>query len=127
VRTLRLRCTCGRNLADVTYSSLNPDWTRDKLVVTPRPGVKQQDYRPWEAANRGGWIGTPGRAAATPGRVENVDFDWHDRTYTWHCRCKAPSGKPTTHTRRHERISAKWVEHSPSDQSVVCLTVGLDL
>lgn len=79
---LRIACTCGRNLADVTWSEYDPDWTGNGLTVTPRPNVRQIDYRPWHEANQGGPIGSPGRTAATPGRIEGQDYDWHDRTYT---------------------------------------------
>jgi hypothetical protein len=99
---LRIVCPCGRNLADVTHNEHNPDWTRDKLLVTPRPNVDQSDYRPWHAANQGGPIGSEGRAQATPGRVEGRDFDWYDRTYSWRCRCGE------TWQRRHGAISQAW-------------------
>lgn len=121
VKVMRLRCGCGRNLADVTLNEHNPMWTRDKLLVTERPNVKQEDHRPWHEANKGGLLGSPGRAAAVGDRVEGKDFDWHDRTYTWHCRCGQ------THTRRHERISAKWVEYQPSVRPIEILIVGRDL
>jgi hypothetical protein len=81
--------------------------------------VQQDDYRPWDVANRAGLMGTPERAAATPGRIENVDFDWHDYTYTWHCRCgRTPS-------LRHERISDFWAEvkDEPYDRPVWRLVV----
>lgn len=176
---LRLRCTCGRNLADVTHEKYNPTWTRDSLTVSPRPNVDQRDYRPWHAANmaasqaaaRARGLPEPGalerlreaarrrlagevdeideaatpdepwvwpepeperpevdpeviaaaRAAANPGRVENEDFDWHDRTYVWRCRCGQ------SHERRHERISGAWAEHMLGDRRVVVLTIGRDL
>ncbi len=119
---LRVRCTCGRNLADVRLDDGNPDWTRDKLLVTPRPNVAQDDYRPWHAANGGGRIGDPARAAMTPGRVEGVDWDWHDRTYTWHCRCGQ------THTRRHERLSEVWTKHEYGyDTPYQLVVIGVDL
>lgn len=92
--TLRLRCPCGRNLADVTLSRHNPTWTRDGLTVTARPNVDWDDFRPWEEANRGGPV--------APG-----EWDWHDRTYQWRCKCGL------THQRRHERISEVWAQHAP--------------
>ena len=48
--TLRMRCPCGRNLADVTYNEHNPTWTHDKLVVRARPNVRMRDFRPWSEA-----------------------------------------------------------------------------
>ncbi|SRR6266571_7229330 len=116
---LRITCRCGRNLADVTKSQWNPDFTRDGLVVRSRPNVDQSDYRPWDAANQGGWIGSPGRAAATPGRVEDRDFDWHDRTYTWKCRCGE------TWELRHDHISQAWNDRTGT--GLVRLTLGVDL
>lgn len=111
MKRLRLQCPCGRNLAAVTYPTYdgvqptNPDWTRDGLLVTPSLNVDQTDYRPWDVANRAGSGGnTAARRAATPGHVEDVDYDWHDRTYTWRCRCGQ------TWTRRHERVSGAWAE-----------------
>jgi hypothetical protein len=116
---LRITCQCGRNLADVTKPQYNSDFTRDGLLVTPRPNVDQRDYRPWHEANRGGNLGSPGRAAATPGRVEGQDFDWHDRTYAWKCRC----GK--TWELRHQRISQAWSGHSGT--GVLRVTLGVDV
>ena len=114
-RTLRITCSCERNLADVTMPSANPDWTRDGLLVTPRPNVAQTDFRPWHEANRGGSIGTPGRAQATPNLVEDSDFDWHDRTYMWQCKCGS------TWERRHEAISQVWESRSETGISKVQL------
>jgi len=105
----------------VTKEEFNPDWTRDKLLVTPRPNVRQQDYRPWHVANSYGPIGSAARAAATPGRIEDVDWDWHDRTYTWQCKCGA---RPI---RRHDRIGAYWLEHVAGGNGRVVATVGRDL
>ncbi|MFI7426092.1 hypothetical protein ACIBPB_03820 [Micromonospora sp. NPDC049836] len=108
---LRLRCPCGRNLADVTRPGwagrlTNPDWTRDGLLVTPRPNVRQQDYRPWEAANHG----DPAPETA---------WDWHDRTYRWECRCGE------TWKLRHERITAVWARHTgPGRRSLVVVTLS---
>jgi hypothetical protein len=116
---LRIACRCGRNLADVTMPRSNPDFTRDGLLVTQRPNVNQSDYRPWHEAYRGGLIGSPGRSAATPGRVEGHDFDWHDRTYAWRCRCGE------TWELRHDRISQAWNEHTAT--GLVRLLLGIDL
>ena len=116
---LRITCQCGRNLADVTKPQYNSDFTRDGLLVTPRPNVEQRDYRPWHEANRGGRLGSPGRAAATPGREEDRDFDMHDRTYTWKCRC----GK--TWQLKHERITQVWGDHSSA--GVVRVSLGVDV
>jgi hypothetical protein len=116
---LRIACQCGRNLADVTKPGSNPAFTRDGLVVTPRPNVKQSDYRPWHEANRGGWIGSPGRAEATPGLVEDRDFDWHDRTYTWKCRCGE------TWESRHDSISRAWNRHTST--GMVRIVLGIDV
>ncbi len=152
---MRLKCSCNRNLADVTLPTYgdglptNPDWTRDGLSVVPRPNVRQDDWRPWHEANRlaPDVPAPPGaldrllrqmtaRKAGldVPDEGDGVDFppasvdptdqrrewpprgwhrvhpnlkdadDWKHRTYTWHCRCGL------THTRRHERVSAAWLE-----------------
>lgn len=116
---LRIACSCGRNLADITKSQYNSDFTRDSLLVTPRPNVKQHDYRPWHEANRNGRIGTAGRAAATPGRVEDRGFDWHDRTYTWRCRC----GEAWSF--RNESISRAWSEHAGN--GLIRISLGIDM
>ena len=116
---LRVACSCGRNLADITKSRYNSDFTRDSLLVTPRPNVDQHDYRPWHIANKGGSIGTHGRAAATPGLVEGRDFDWHDRTYTWRCRC----GEVWSF--RHESVSRAWSEHA--GDGLVRISLGTHL
>jgi hypothetical protein len=119
-KVMRIMCPCGRNLADVTYSAHNPDWTRDRLLVTPRPNVKQDDFRPWHVANQGGVIGSAGRANATPGLIEDQDFDWHDRTYIWRCRkCHA------TWQRRHEAVSKAWASHT--DSGLVRVVLGRDV
>jgi hypothetical protein len=121
-KILRLRCECGRNLADVEHLDYNPSWTRDKLHVSRRPNVDGESYRPWHEANRGGVRGSPGRAAATPGLVEDEDFDWHDRTYVWRCRCSRK------HERRHERISESWLRlRVPAAQSIVVAVLDVDL
>jgi hypothetical protein len=113
-RALQLVHGCGRNLARVSWIKSNPSWTRDELTVSPNPNVDQDDYRPWSAANHAGPLGTARREAATPGRSELKDWDWHDRTYTWRCKC----GR--TITRRHEQISVLWeqVSHKPYDRAV---------
>jgi hypothetical protein len=64
-------------------------------------------------------MGSPGRAAATPGRVEDRDFDMRDRTYIWACRC----GK--TWERKHERISVAWSDKSGT--GVVRAVLGDDM
>jgi hypothetical protein len=117
--TLWIVCPCGRNLAEVTKPGTNPDWTRDGLLVTPRPNVAQSDFRPWHEANRGGSLGTPGRAQATPGLVEGKDFDWHDRTYSWRCKC----GR--TWERRHESVSRAWLAFS--DAGSIKIQLGRDV
>ncbi|MGW4581951.1 hypothetical protein ACWELP_24980 [Rhodococcus aetherivorans] len=65
----------------MTYSDLNPGWTRDNLAVVEVNGVEMTDYRPWE---------------------EDRKADWKAHTYTWKCRC----GR--TPTLRHERIGEFW-------------------
>ena len=109
---LRLQCSCERNLADVTHSDHDPAWTGDGLVVTPRPNVRQDDYRPWPR--------------------HNPNADWHLRTYTWHCRC----GR--TWERRREHIRAAWdtaagslpeyrrQNAAPAGKRVVLLIFGRD-
>ncbi len=109
---MRLRCGCGRNLADVTKPGSNPDWTRDGLVVTPRPNVQQLDFRPWHEAN--------GRRSV--GNLLPTDYDWHDRTYAWLCVCGTRS------ERRHERVSVAWEAHSgDSGRRVVVAVLDRDL
>lgn len=105
MNTLRLTCPCGRNLADVTKPIGNPMWTPDGLVVGARPNVTMSDFRPHQdrdPARRGSGLTTA-------------------HTYTWHCRCGQ------THSRRHARIGAKWLEHSPADAPMVTLVLGVDL
>jgi hypothetical protein len=117
-KILRLRCECGRNLADVEHRESNPTFTRDNLTVSRRSNVDGESYRPWHEANQGGVLGSPGRAAATPGLVEGEDFDWHDRTYVWRCRC----GRK--HERRHERISEAWQRlRTPAAQRPIVVAV----
>ena len=99
MKTLRLRHrTCGRNLADVERPtveghSTNPDRTPDGLCVTPRDGVRQEDYRPW-----------PDDPAADPSVV----------TYTWRCHCGAAPVRL-----RHARISEMWVEECDRRDRIV--------
>lgn len=70
---LRLRCPCSRNLADVTRpqysdgSPANPDWTEDGLMVTPRPNVRQKDWRAWHEANATRPVNQP-----PPGRLAQI-------------------------------------------------------
>lgn len=113
MKTLRLRCPCGRNLADVRHSDHDPAWTGDGLVVTPRPNVQQDDYRPWPHSDK--------------------NADWNLRTYTWQCRC----GRRWE--RRHERIRDTWdieagglpeyrrYNAAPHDGRVVVLVLGIDM
>ena len=79
---LRLRCPCGRNLADVSWSDDDPGWTSDKLTVTPRPDVRQDDWRPWhEAEDRKRPTPAPPdllrrlRALVAPSRARTGDSD----------------------------------------------------
>ena len=88
-------------------------------MVSPRPNVRQADYRPWHKANNWRLTGSAGRAAATPGLVEGRDFDWHDRTYTWRCRCGE------TWQCRHKTISSAWARHHGT--GVVRVVLGRDL
>ncbi|MEO7980342.1 MAG: hypothetical protein ABI807_05570 [Sporichthyaceae bacterium] len=82
----------------------NPTWTRDKLAVSPRPNVEQDDYRPWHEAQN-----TIGRQRETAKEgIDSGRLDWHDRSYTWHCKC----GRSTS--RRHEAISTMWAEETTS-------------
>jgi len=113
VKTLRIRCECGRNLADVEYLEYNPDWTADRLTVSARPNVNMESYRAWDKANRS-YIPLAERS----GDQE----DWHARTYTWRCRCGAP---PIS--RRHERISEAWQRHADDRRDRVVLILGADL
>ena len=110
---LRLRCPCLRNLADVVHSSHDPMWTGDGLVVRPRPNVRQHDHRPWPR--------------------HDPAADWHQRTYTWDCRC----GKRWE--RRHDHIRTVWdtaaggqpeyrrYNAAPDDKRVVILIFGIDV
>lgn len=116
MKTLRIRCSCGRNLADVHHEPGNPLWTRDSLVVSPRPNVAQTVYQPWHEAQRGRH--GPTRAATDPYLTGDVDWDWHDRTYTWKCRC----GR--TWQRNHESVSELWRRYE-RDTPVATLVVHL--
>lgn len=103
---LRLRCTCGRNLADVGLGSArlsdyyHPDRPRlmddaDRPVyVTPRDGVEQSDHR---ARPESGW-----QAA---------------RTYTW--RCPGCSRRP----QRNDRWLRERLDEHRADQRVAVLTI----
>ena len=48
MKILRLQCECGRNLADAAENQHNyrDAGAVDALWVTPRPNVKQDQYRP---------------------------------------------------------------------------------
>lgn len=110
---LKLRCSCMRNLADVTYSKYDPVFTGDGIVVGERPNVRQGDYRAWPR--------------------HDPAADWHQRTYVWDCRC----GRRWE--RRHDRIRAVWDEAAGSlpryrrenaardDGRVVVLVLGRDV
>jgi hypothetical protein len=110
---LKLRCSCGRNLAEVTHSRYDPVFTGDGIVVRERPNVRKHDYRPW-----------PRHAPAA---------DWHQRTYAWDCRCGQ------RWERRHDRIRDAWDtaagglpeyrRHNAAadDGRVVSLILGRDL
>jgi hypothetical protein len=92
---LQLQCRCGRNLARVRWDESNAHYTRDCLVVIPNIGVEFDDYAPRDAA-------------FLHGQAPRDDFDRHDRTYTWRCRC----GR--TIVRRHEQISTLWSRETRS-------------
>lgn len=115
MKTLRIRCSCGRNLADVHHEPGNPLWTRDSLVISPRPNVAQTVYRPSHEARRGG---PTSRAAADRYLTGVVDWDLYDRTYTWKCRC----GR--TWQLNHESVSELWRRYE-RDAPVVSLVVHL--
>jgi hypothetical protein len=91
---MQLQCSCGRNLARVRWDAYNRDYTRDALVVTPNINVDFDDYAP--------------RDAASHGQAPSNDFDSHDRTYTWRCKC----GR--TIVRQHQQISALWCRETGS-------------
>lgn len=152
-KTLRIRCGCGRALADVTLPDRNPTWTPDGLMVSARPNVNQEDYRPWDAANRKKWTNPP-----PPGRVEQIrarvahrraggspetepplpewDPQWVQahpeldpmttdwKSHTYTWKCRCGRN----HSRRHERIGGAWVEHITSDApKITTLIIGQDL
>ncbi len=121
MKLLRIRCECGRNLADVRLDQWNHRYTRDKLAVRPRPNVEQKTYSPMRAADRAQMRRRP-RASANPGRVEGVDFDRYDRTYIW--RCPDCGRNPQ---RRHERIAAVWREYVWTRRGVVVVVLDRDL
>lgn len=89
---MRLRCTCGRNLADVTATDHNYDWVlpinhyvprawrRDDvyLMVTARSNVDQREHHV---------------------RSGTVTLE---RTYSWQCRC-GQNPKRTA-----EKIALAW-------------------
>jgi hypothetical protein len=150
VKTMRLRCQCGRNLADVEYDDHNRTWTADRLTVTARPNVDMDSFRPWAEYHRRVPVDRPppGRnpleelrerhrcrlageeyTGPPPWRPTTVsayppgaDADWHARTYTWRCKCGAP---PIN--RRHERISAAWQRYVGDERPLVILVLGRDL
>jgi hypothetical protein len=86
VTIMRLRCTCGRNLADVTVTDYNADWVfpinhyaprawrsdAAYLMVTAR--IKRRSTGPREVG-----VSTDQREYQTPGTME--------RTYSWPCWC----------------------------------------
>jgi hypothetical protein len=146
---MRLRHDCGRNLADVTYEEYNPMWTADRLTVSARPNVDQQDFRPWSQYHRRVVVDRPppGRdplaelrerarcrrageayTGPPPWRPTTVsaypagaDADWHDRTYTRRCKCGAPAI-----SRRHERISEMWRQHVDRPEPLVIVLLADD-
>src|SRR5829696_6159726 len=107
---MRLRHDCGRGPADVTHPVYNSDFTADGLLVTPRPNVDQQDYRPWaDARHRYAAVGERTGDAANP----------YARTYTWRCKCRA-----APISRRHERISEMWRVHADDPQALVVVMLA---
>ncbi len=136
---LRIRCPCGRNLADVAYDEGNPDFTVDKLTVLPRPNVKQDDWRPWHEANQkkpsnpappGSLDRLIARLASrragepelvddwdpgewVPARPELYDVDGErigDAADMHHRTYTWHCRCGLNHTRRHSRIGAVWQE-----------------
>jgi hypothetical protein len=100
VKILRLRCECGRNLADARkgwheYADA-PFEGGDGVWVKPRPGVDQSHHR------------------VVPMLLDAL-------TYRWACKC----GR--TPEVRHDRISAKWIEVVDDPRRVVAAVIGRDL
>lgn len=148
---MRLRCTCGRNLADVTRpahadgTDVNPGWTLSGLVVTPRPGVQygvpkveREDERRRLPRPRG-QVTAPRRRRGsqedhrawheanqrrTPLDERDGDAaDWQAHTYTLRCRCGH------TWQRRGERIAEAWsrLDVAWSDRRVVPAVLDRDV
>lgn len=93
MRILWLRCDCGRNLAEVTDGDMRRE--HQGLLVSPRPNVDQDIYRPPLPAGYG-----------------------KPPTYTWRCRC----GKTPTST--HDRIVRLWAQHRHDPRPRVAVTLG---
>lgn len=123
---LRVRCTCGRNLADVTPSPENTDWvwpvnnprgdltwaeaqkhgTDVYLMAVPRPNIEQRDFHL-----------RPSTETATGHHVTR------DRTYKWRCRC----GQDWQRT--SEKIAIKWkvITSASTTNRLVVAVLGSDL
>jgi hypothetical protein len=107
VRTLRLRCECGKNIADVTRYPEPADRAPELagLLVASRPGITRrrnltteiEAYRP-----------PTGGAFVAP-------------TYTWSCGC----GR--THRRRHDAIVAAWTHNDDPSRRVVVVILDREL
>ncbi len=113
MEVLRIRHErCGRNLADVTLSAANADWTPDRLLVTPRDKVQQRDH-----VDRS-------RAVAGPVGPDGAGSCGFSRTYTWLCpRCEEPGRASKPVSRRHDKLAAEFWKHAASDKRVVWLPV----
>jgi hypothetical protein len=108
MRILRLRCPCGRNLADVVQDpreAANPrgynGYTYRGLMISPRPGVEGQH------------------------RAHGVDDPSPDRTDTFTCpQCRSPrTGGPTVHTLSGRLIAQLWDANVNHTSGVVRVTI----
>jgi hypothetical protein len=98
---LRLRCDCGRNLADITRPTFpdgtptNPDFTWSGLTLRRRPNVTGSDYRPAPVSR--------------------------SRTYTLNCRCGH------TWQLTAERVETAWQNTQHRARRVVIAALGVDV
>jgi hypothetical protein len=108
VKILRLRCPCGRNLADVAQEPgevVSPrgynGYTHRGLRIVARPGVEY--------------------------RVHGFDDPSPDRTDTYTCRCRSTrTGKPTVHALTGRLVARLWDANAADPKRVVQVTLTYD-
>jgi hypothetical protein len=108
VRVLRLRCPCGRNLADVVQVAGE--------VVSPR-GYNGYTYRGLQITAR----------PEVEYRVYGYDDPSPDRTDTYTCRCRSPrTSKRTVHTLTGRVVARLWDANAADPRRVVHVTITYD-